>query len=786
MASPLDDALRSIFRVQPRQSETERSPRRARPTRTEFQGLALGIPSWVGAGVLCLGGAAAALSGLQPTGLAIWDVGLVFAAASFSSLLLLRAPHGAIVWLSAVAAGCSGTGLWIGIGWICLALAISDAAGRGGRLVRPAVVSSAILTLVHIPSYGFVGLPSILAVVGIGPPLLVAFGSLKRELRRRLAVTGLALVTLTLLLGGLGIVALLDARVDVERGIGAARVSLEAARSGEIGDLSAGVDEAAAALESAEGKLTSWRTWGLPLIPIAAQNYDAVRAATSVGADVLDQASGAQDAAGLRDLELRVGSIDLQAIDAASDDFADVVSVLDRSIAELSGLDNPWLLPVLERRIGSLVEEVEGLLPDVRTAAAAADVVPDALGLLAARNYFVIFGTPAESRELGGFFGSWGLVRFDGGAPSLLESGRYQQLIPFARESGYDDSQISEWFVQIARVTTFPQNVTSSPDMRTVAAVTRDLFAAAFDDPIDGLIYVDQWALIDLLGLAGEIYVPDRDEPITPQNAEDYFFREQYEFVGADRNELFDGLAASAAAVLTEFENQDLPGPEELGRLLGPAARAGRLQIVTFNEKENEFFERIHLLRSFDDAGTTTDDFVGLIQSNATASKLDLYLNREIEYVVQRQEDGAATAAVTVRLAGDVPADAPRYTTGWEAKGTNRVLLSIYTLGELTEMRVNSQVVDPISGPDHGKWRHLVGVDVPPDGEVQTIEYELALDLDPGEPYSLEMWQQPLVNNDTVTVTYRGPDGNIDWTGELVEDLFFRTTEDGGQTVHGR
>ena len=64
--------------------------------------------------------------------------------------------------------------------------------------------------------------------------------------------------------------------------------------------------------------------------------------------------------------------------------------------------------------------------------------------------------------------------------------------------------------------------------------------------------------------------------------------------------------------------------------------------------------------------------------------------------------------------------------------------------------------------------------------------YAVALELDPDEPYSLEMWHQPLVNNDTVTVTYRGPDGTIDWTGELVEDLFFRTTEDGGQSVSGR
>ena len=31
-----------------------------------------------------------------------------------------------------------------------------------------------------------------------------------------------------------------------------------------------------------------------------------------------------------------------------------------------------------------------------------------------------------------------------------------------------------------------------------------------------------------------------------------------------------------------------------------------------------------------------------------------------------------------------------------------------------------------------------------------------------------------------------GPACALDWSGELVEGLFFRTTEDGGQTVEGR
>ncbi|MEM9519235.1 MAG: DUF4012 domain-containing protein [Actinomycetota bacterium] len=708
----------------------------------------------------------------MPTGIEWWDRLLLAALGVCTAAAASKAPRAALIVFAVVLAAASGATVWAFAAWGGLLLVVSTVSlDRRDRLANAAAGALLVQSLVRLPAFGFFGLPSLIAGIALLGIWTAGYQYAGRRVRRtiRFVTAGLVVATGVALL--FGFFAVMSARSDVDLGVNAARRGLEAARAGDSELVTIEVERAEAALQSAEAELSGWSALGLRYVPVVAQNHDVVLSASREGTAVADQAVAAIAATELSELTLQAGAIDLDAISDAAPQLVGVVDTLEGALAELQVDRSPWVLPVVNDRITELTAEIADFLPDARLAAEAATFVPGLAGGDGARHYFVIFGTPGESRELGGFMGSWAFVRFDDGVPSLVDSGRYQKLLEVAASSGFDESSVSSWYREMGRVTRFPQNVTSSPDIGVVAEVTRALFADAFDEPIDGVLYLDQWALIDLLDIAGEITIPGRAEPVTPANAEDYFFREQYEFVGADRTELFDQLALGASSILTELEGQDLPGPEELGRLLGPAARAGRLQVVTFDDAENAFLESVKLQRSFVLAGTTSTDLLAVVQANATASKLDIYLDRSVDYSVTRADDGSVTARATIELASTVPANAPAYATGPRFEGaTNQVLLSLYSPFTVETVIVNGIAVDATSAVEYGKWRHLVSVPVPPDGASQMIVFELEGFIDPSRPYSLEVWHQPLVNDDVVSVSYDGRDGTISWSATVVEN----------------
>jgi len=413
---------------------------------------------------------------------------------------------------------------------------------------------------------------------------------------------------------------------------------------------------------------------------------------------------------------------------------------------------------------------VERFQPEIELGAAAAEVLPTMLGQSIPKTYFVMFGTPAESRELGGFLGSWALLSFNQGQLQLGESGRIMELYDVAAASQVPAGVVSDWFLEMARPTEFPQNLPSSPDMSQVAAISRRVLAGVTDSPIDGFIYADGFALVDMLQLSGPVTIPFQDAALNSDNAAQFFFDDQYRIDDANRTELFDSLAQVAVGVVGRLGTLSLPGPEELGRVMGPAARGGHLQVVTFDEQANDFLRSVKLLRGLGRA--ETQDFVGLVQTNGLSNKIDLYLHRELDYRVTVDDDGKVDATAAVTLRSDIPSDAPPRTLGsGGTAGINKVLLSLYSPLTLDGATINGIPADARIASEFDMGRYLVEVDVLPNGEAILVEYLLSGSLLTDVPYSLEVWHQPLVNDDDVAISAVGPDFEISWDGKLVENL---------------
>jgi hypothetical protein len=164
-------------------------------------------------------------------------------------------------------------------------------------------------------------------------------------------------------------------------------------------------------------------------------------------------------------------------------------------------------------------------------------------------------------------------------------------------------------------------------------------------------------------------------------------------------------------------------------------------------------------------------DAFAVIHTNGTASKLDLYLHRQVRYDVTVAGAGLQ-ATVDVELRSEIPDDAPELTYGL-TDGTNEVLLSLYSPHELTELTVNGQRHPFVVHEEFGFFRYALFKIPLTSGEPADVRFSLTGKAPPG-PYRVGVWEQPGVNNDTVEIVYRVPgDEPVVESRELVQGWLF-------------
>lgn len=717
----------------------------------------------------------------QPSDLAAPDLIYRAIIGGVTVLAVAAAPRWVVITVATPACAFVGASLWLISAVIGLALAIRAALSPRRNRVNSALSAAfAVQALLRLPAFGFFGFQSL--VVGLVVALGWWFGyrNAPRRTRRivRLVTASTGLVLAVILLAGAAV--LLQARTEVDRGVDAARRGLAAARAGESDRVIDELGVAAEALTKAEDSLDGIFARPLRLVPVVGQNYNAIATSASAGAKIARQARETTRNADIASFSMAGGQVDLDLLAKMQPDLERTVVEIDVGLREIDSVAlSPWILPPLSSRIESLARDIRDAQSDATLAVDATKVLPGLLGQERPRRYFVAFGSPGESRELGGLLGSWTLLEFDRGEMRQVDSGRSNALVDVANANEPLSSQnYPDWFVG-ARPQTFPQNLTSSPELSVVAAASRELLDGLAGGSIDGFVYLDAYAVAAALELTGPVSVGGRTEDLTAANAVSFLLDEQYR-VGSDgsrveaqnlRSEVFEELAFTLDGVLDGLAERALPGPERLGSVLGPAARAGRLQVATFDEAENEFLRSVKLQRRFAWSQATADS-IAVVQKNGSASKLDLYLHREVTYDVEVDATGQLAATTTIELTSSVPADAPAYALGIDPIGENLVVLSVYSPHPLRAVRLDGVSVPFAVAEEFGYLRYQVEVALPANFS-RVVEFDLEGRVDPNRPYELSIWHQPLVNDDTFRVTYNGPEGVSAKAFELVEETVF-------------
>ena len=532
-------------------------------------------------------------------------------------------------------------------------------------------------------------------------PVLVSAWRIARTSERRVArwaLIGLgALVLIGVLTAG---VAAYESRRHLQSAADLAESGLDQLRDGDTEAAADTFSKAQFQFERASSQLDGPLGLVGRVVPVVAPNLEAMRRVSASGEDLGFTASQAAAKADWRDLTALDGRVDLEKVRSMQDPIAESSAALDAALATVADVRSPWLLPQLDTQLDRFDEKISDAADEASIAAQGLQVAPALLGGDGPRRYLVVFATPGESRNAGGFAGAFAVVEADDGKLTVTRTGSHHDRPRSGRHARTSSSSRRTGTTSTAsyEVERFPGNLTASPDWPTDADVAAQIYeqAPAIGAPIDGVIYADP----DGPGRAPQRHRPG-DGPrgsrsrSPADNAEQYLLLDQYvQYQGlpatADRKEV---LGDVAKAVFDALTSRPLPGS---ARSATPSARpiAGghlrsapcRLEPAPSRPVVPRQRAAVRALRPWPGV-----DYLSLRSSNLVASKLDVFLSRTVTATVEIDpQTGALRTIVEVGTGERRPGTRasrlrPRHRATLVPRGTNLDLLSLYTPLDLDE-----------------------------------------------------------------------------------------------------
>lgn len=721
-----------------------------------------------------------ALAGAHPVGVA-WLDGLWSALFAVAVVLgASRSRRMATIWMAGiagvVAVGGDSSAIVFGVASLAGA-GVTAFTRRRERLLGAVVGLFAAQALLRGATFGFVGLPTLVAAAAV-IPVFVSAWRIGRSRERKVALWALVGLIAVVLIGGAAAgIAANEARPHLQAASDGADQALDLLHAG---DTAAAADEFSKAqyqFERASGTLNGPLGYVGRAVPVVAQQLDAVRQVSIAGEDLGFAASQAAATADWRQLTATAGTVDLAQISAMQAPLAASSDAIDAALTTATDVRSPWLVGPLDDELDTFEARLLDAAEEARLTSDGITVAPALLGADGPRRYLVAFATPGETRNAGGFIGAFAVVDAENGSLSV---GRTGSTMTDLRGGGPLDLP-AEWNAAYGgfAVDRYPGNVSAGPDWPTDAAVAAEVYAKSPEgSPVDGVIYADPAALAALLRLTGPVDVPRLRQPLTAENAEQYLLVDQYVQFASNNDERKDVLGDVAEAVFDALTSRPLPGIQALTDALGPVVAEGHLRIASLRGGDEEAF-----LRTADVDGafvpTPGSDVVSVRSSNASESKIDAWLHRDVQVdATYDPRSGAVTSDVTVTLHNEAPDKGfPNYLLGNSfglPRGTNRHMISLYTPLKLQSVAVDGVESGASRRRELGLDAYTIVSDIPPGGEV-TLSFHLVGAVAPGTDYRIDLLPQPIANPDQVSLKVRRADADAPpvpvYDGPLLEPL---------------
>ncbi|WP_373092867.1 DUF4012 domain-containing protein [Collinsella aerofaciens] len=432
------------------------------------------------------------------------------------------------------------------------------------------------------------------------------------------------------------------------------------------------------------------------------------------------------------------GTINVSALQAVADSLSDSSKVFKSANKKVQSIGDTHIAQVTE-----LVDKAKDgfavLDGAVDAAEKVAPVLPQMLGANGqTRNYLVYAMNNVEIRACGGFGGSQGLISVTDGQMSI---GDFVPRIGLSEDEAVESVDEEDEALFGDHSNLYNSGNTYSPDWPRNSQRVAALWKSQYGQDVDGVVGIDPVFLQYLLGLVGNVSLPD-GTVVDGTNAAKVLMHDVYWNYPVEES---DGIFASVASAAFDKILGGI-GDVDVTKLVGAferGAEEGRLIAWMRNDDEQNAIKEMGIDASLPDPDDpSADPVAGVYFNNLSFSKLDWYLNADTQIGQGvKNGDGTYSYRITVTLknimtqeeAGKLP-DYVAASARDAARDDERLNVSLFapTGGSISDLTVEGTQFGLGAATWHGIPFYSGTADLHA-GETTTITYTLTTSAEAGD-----------------------------------------------------
>lgn len=432
------------------------------------------------------------------------------------------------------------------------------------------------------------------------------------------------------------------------------------------------------------------------------------------------------------------GTINVSALQAVADSLSDSSKAFKSANKKVQGIGDTHIAQVTEL-VDKAKDGFATLNGVVDAAEKIAPVLPQMLGANGqTRNYLLYAMNNVEIRACGGFGGSQGLISVTDGQMSI---GEFVPRIGLSEDEAVESVDEEDEALFGNHSNLYNSGNTYSPDWPRNSQRVAALWKSQYGQDVDGVVGIDPVFLQYLLGLVGNVSLPD-GTVVDGTNAAKVLMHDVYWNYPVEES---DGIFASVASAAFDKILGGI-GDVDVTKLVGAferGAEEGRLIAWMRNDDEQNAIKETGIDASLPNPDDpSADPVAGVYFNNLSFSKLDWYLNADTQIGQGvKNGDGTCSYRITVTLtnimtqeeAGKLP-DYVAAGASDAARDDERLNVSVFapTGGNISDLTVEGTQFGLGAATWHGIPFYSGTVDLHA-GETTTITYTLTTSAEAGD-----------------------------------------------------
>lgn len=455
------------------------------------------------------------------------------------------------------------------------------------------------------------------------------------------------------------------------------------------------------------------------------------------------------------------GKVDLENVRTSLPFVRKIADLSSSAVAELDGQARP-LLSFVRLELEKARTRFHDLSDLSNKGSALMAALPKLLGEKHTVRYLLTFQSPSEARATGGLSGLFGILTAKDGRLSLGKVLKPPSPL-IAASLPIGPVAAPQWFKDTYGIEGALQNsseANSSPNFPVVGEVWLRLWQAAQHQKLDGVISMDPIALGDAMRGMSSIKVEGLPA-VSSSNAREVLLHTSY--TQLTRKQQDKALAKLIGKFWDQLDSGSLNSSEFI-KGLAEAVSTEHLKVFSRDSAAQALL---------DDAGAAGDytsygPNVQIVWHNSRSiSKVDYYMHRTLQTVIELQDDGSAHVKTTALLDNRAPDGPPSDFLGGRdpgySAGENKMDLNVL-LPQGSKVQKVTEYGDPVPIRRAREGRYPMvqqKFDILAGKQALTsVDYTIGAGPDP-ETFTFTMFPQPGVNPDVYTILVRAPAGKL-------------------------